>query len=474
MAPRKTRSTTSVTLTNLERLGAARLAALLMELAKHDQAARGRLALALAEEAGIEELAAAVERRVAELGLLPRKRLSDAKRRDLAQEVVFLRDTIVDRVAPALPGLAIDLLRRFVMVGPRVTDIVWEAEERLKALFEKAEDDLAALWATHTVRDLDVVVDWVADRIDSGDGHATDIGRYLPALGQDGLRRLAARLDAVFRALPREAVGRWANALGQHYNARLRANLLRRALHQIADALDDVDAYIAVERVFHSTEIEAAGIAARLLKAGRAQEAWEWLDDPRFEHSTRNATKVRLDVLEALGRRDDAQALRLATFERTLDVPMLRAYLRRLPDFADDEAQRRIVARVAQHRSAGEALRFFVAWPDDDAAAALVDRRLADLKPAPPGLLLDAATRLRERHPAQSVTLIRAAAPTILDSGFAHHYAALARAMVEVRDLPPAAEGETHDGWVDELRMRYPRRDAFWSRYRELDRPGST
>ena len=45
---------------------------------------------------------------------------------------------------------------------------------------------------------------------------------------------------------------------------------------------------------------------------------------------------------------------------------------------------------------------------------------------------------------------------------------------LEARDLPPAPQGETHDGWVDELRLRYPRRDAFWSRYRELDRPAST
>ncbi|MBM3621041.1 MAG: hypothetical protein FJX20_10145 [Alphaproteobacteria bacterium] len=468
MAPRKTRSPTSVTPTNLERLGAARLASLLVELAKHDQAVRARLALALAEEVGVEELAAAVERRVAELGLLPKKRLSDAKRRDLAQEVAILHDTIVDRVAPTLPGMAIDLLRRFVMVGPEVTDLIWEAGERLNALFDKAEDNLAALWATHTARDLDDVVDWVADRIDSGDDHAADIRRYLPALGQDGLRRLAERLDAEFRALPREAVGRWANALGRHYNARLRANLLRRILHQIADALDDVDAYIAVERAFHPTEIEAAGIAARLLKAGRAQEAWEWLDDPRFEHSLRNATKVRLDVLEALGRRDDAQALRLATFERTLDVPMLHAYLRRLPDFEDDQARRRIVEQVAQHRSAGEALRFFVAWPDDDAAAALVDRRLSDLRPAPPGLLLDAVTRLRERHPAQSVALLRAAAPQVLEYGYAASYTGLARAIVESRDLPPPTDGEDHDTWLDKLQLRYHRREAFWSRYYEL------
>ena len=64
MPPRKSRSTTSVTLANLERLGAERLAALLMEQGKRDRAFRERLALAIAAEAGAEELAEQIERRL--------------------------------------------------------------------------------------------------------------------------------------------------------------------------------------------------------------------------------------------------------------------------------------------------------------------------------------------------------------------------------------------------------------------------
>jgi hypothetical protein len=247
--------------------------------------------------------------------------------------------------------------------------------------------------------------------------------------------------------------------------------VLRQILRQIADALGDVDALIAVEREFHPTEVDATAIAARLLAAGRAEDALTWLDDPRFARATRDATTLRLETLEALGRRDDAQALRLASFERSLDVPLLRDYLKRLPDFADAEAEKRILAQVAGHRSAGEALAFLVAWPALGAAATLVDARLHELKPVPPDVLLDAAARLRESHPTQAVALIRAAAPTILDGGFAHHYVSLARAIVDARDLPPPADSETHDGWIDDLRMRHHRRDAFWSRYRAFDRP---
>jgi hypothetical protein len=475
MAPRKSRSTTSVTLANLERLGAARLAALLMEQGKRDRAFRERLALAIAAEAGAEELAAQIERRLITLSHLSRRsRLGEAREREVVGEIQALRDVIVEDVAPTLPGRAIDLLRRFIAMGPTILDLASDSEG-LAAIFDRAEEDLSGLWAKHPARDIAEVVEWVIGRIEQEQERAINIRPYERGLGEDGLRLLADRIGAAFSALPREAVGqRWAHTIGRHYDARVRAMVLRQILRQIADALGDVDALIAVEREFHPTEIDAPAIARRLLAAGRAEDALAWLDNPRFERATRNATPLRLETLEALGRRDDAQALRLQTLERTLDVPLLRDYLKRLPDFTDAEAEKRIVARAAEHRSAGEALAFLTTWPALDAAATLVDTRLAELKPVPPDALLDAATRLRESHPAQAVALIRAAAPTILDSGFAHHYAALARAMIEVRDLPPVSEGETYNSWVDELRLRYPRRDAFWSRYRELDRPSPT
>lgn len=475
MALRKTRSTTSVTLTNLERLGTARLAALLMEQGKRDRAFRERLALAIAAEAGAEELAEQIERRLISLSHLSRRtRLGEARGREVLGEVQALRDVIADDVAPALPGRAIDLLRRFIAMGPTILDLIGDSDA-LAAVFDRAEADLSDLWAGHATRDIAEVVEWVIGRIEQEQERAIDLRPYQRALGEGGLRLLADRIGAAFSALPREAVGqRWAHTIGRHYDSRVRAMVLRQILRQIADALGDVDALIAVESEFHPTEIDAPAIAQRLLAASRAEDALSWLDNPRFERVTRGATGLRLEVLEALGRRDDAQALRLMAFERTLEVPLLRDYLKRLPDFTDAEAEKRIVARVAEHRSAGEALTFLTTWPALDSAAALVDARLSELKPVPPDALLDAAARLRESHPAQAVALIRAAAPIILDSGFAHHYTALARAMVEVRDLPPATEGETYNSWVDELRLRYPRRDAFWSRYRELDRPALT
>ena len=51
--------------------------------------------------------------------------------------------------------------------------------------------------------------------------------------------------------------------------------------------------------------------------------------------------RVHIDVLDALGQSVEAQKARWAIFERSLDAEYLRAHLKRLPDFDDDEAEQR-------------------------------------------------------------------------------------------------------------------------------------
>jgi hypothetical protein len=91
----------------------------------------------------------------------------------------------------------------------------------------------------------------------------------------------------------------------------------------------------------------AADIANRLVAVGRAEEALAALDkvetkgrqDVPFEWQL-----VRVEALEALGRNDEAQAFRWACFEKSLNDEHLRAYIRRLPDFDDIDAEERGLA----------------------------------------------------------------------------------------------------------------------------------
>ena len=66
---------------------------------------------------------------------------------------------------------------------------------------------------------------------------------------------------------------------------------------------------------------------------------------------------ARLAALEALDRKDEAQTFCWSCFERDLSGEHLRAYLNRLPDFEDIEAEERAMAHSAATPT------FLLLWP---------------------------------------------------------------------------------------------------------------
>ncbi len=180
------------------------------------------------------------------------------------------------------------------------------------------------------------------------------------------------------------------------------ARLVRSALTEVADALGDVDGYAAR---FSDTEQAnpaiAANIAERLLVAGRAPEALAVLvkadPDTGQGRSWPDWERVRIDVLEKLGRSSDAQTERWAIFERDLNADYLRAYLKRLPDFDDEEAEFRAIKHVRQYVGFHQALQFLINWPAYDAAADLILERHSELDGDHYWLLTPAADGLDQR-----------------------------------------------------------------------------
>ncbi len=95
----------------------------------------------------------------------------------------------------------------------------------------------------------------------------------------------------------------------------------------------------------------AAQIARRLLAAGRTEGALQTIEAAEHARSgwfDFEWEDARIDVLDALGRSDDAQAVRWSCFERSLSLTHLRAYLKRLPDFDEIEAENRALDYAAK------------------------------------------------------------------------------------------------------------------------------
>jgi hypothetical protein len=73
--------------------------------------------------------------------------------------------------------------------------------------------------------------------------------------------------------------------------------------------------------------------------------------------------EIRLNVMEALGNKDEAQGFRWECFERALNSAHLRTYLKRLPDFDDLEAEERAMFYALRFPNVHQALAFLVSLP---------------------------------------------------------------------------------------------------------------
>ena len=140
MAARKT-----LNQANLEALGAARLAELLLDLAK-DAAVKRRLRLELSAESGAEAIAADLGKRLT--SLRQAKSFIDwQKRAAFVKDLDLQRQLIVEKVAPDRPDLALDLLWRFMGLAGPALDRVDDSNGSVGDVFRQACLDLGAVAA---------------------------------------------------------------------------------------------------------------------------------------------------------------------------------------------------------------------------------------------------------------------------------------------------------------------------------------
>ena len=268
------------------------------------------------------------------------------------------------------------------------------------------------------------------------------------------------------------------------------ARVVRSALQNLADGQSDVDAYIAlVPPEERRMPYQGAEIGRRLLAAGRAAEALAVLEQARPKRSAAKAArdddfylvghaadneweKSYIEALEATGNKDEAQRLRWAAFEERLSADQLRAYLKRLPDFDDVEAEERAMRHALGFRSFAAALGFFTGWPDQARAAQLVLARASEIDGNLYYLLDPAAQLIEGKHPLAATLLRRAMIEDTLDGAKSTRYKHAARHLLECRSLVAGIQDfgtfETHEAFVSRLRAKHSRKTGFWSQVSEV------
>jgi hypothetical protein len=255
------------------------------------------------------------------------------------------------------------------------------------------------------------------------------------------------------------------------FKAHHRESTIRFALRDIADAQGDVDAFIdQYDDETRKVPKIAAAIAHRLLAANRAEEALRMIDAAEHRPSgwpNFDWEDARIDVLEALGRVDDAQAVRWSCFERALSARHLRAYLKRLPDFDDVEAEQRALDYAERYNGVLQSLAFLVSWPALDRASRLVTGRAAELNGDHYEILAPAADALSAKHPLAATLALRTMINFTLTKGRASRYRHAARHLMECESLAATIKEfgvfETHASYAARLKAEHGRKSAFWS-----------
>lgn len=489
---------------NLETLGAQRLAELLIKATARDVEAKRRLRLEVSAAQGSEAAAGEVRRRMAAMARA-RKFVPRSRAATLADDLDQLRVAIDLHVSPREPSLAEGLLWRLMGLAERVFDRCDDSDGLVGDVFRSARADLG-LAATAARPDPVKLAGKVFNALwTNGFGQYDGlIGELAPALGEVGLETLRKRVVA-FRdsraplgvdtsraqseAKGNVVAGPWSGPDGRIPDSEVVAGeqegpeafryVIRQALSDIADAQGDVDAYIAQhdERT-RGIPVFAAEIAQRLLAAGRAEEAERILKGAESRLSEgrygrdREWRETRIDVLDALGRVEEAQADRWSMFERSLEQEYLQAYLERLPRSRRAAVKARALDVAASASDVHRAIRALVQMRAQARAAEVIVRRAEELNGGFYEQLNLVGALLMDDYPLASTLTLRAMIGDTLTRPRPTRYRYAARHLKICAGL--VARIADYGGFVDHetflasLHEEHGRKKKFWRLVEEV------
>lgn len=461
-------------------LGAERLATILHELAESDAAIKRRLRLELASTAGAGQVAGEIRKRLTTIGK-SRSYVDWQKMRTFAQDLAAQRQAIISHVAPKEPVQAFDLLWQFLGLASSVYERCDDSNGVIGSLMSEALEDFARV-AEGAKPDSASL----AEKIFAA-ACANDYGQYdnlitllAEPLGKKGLLRLKEKFESLAADPPKPAEKEKRRVIGWSSRGAIyedevalhrHAHLVQSALTEIADALGDVDGYVSqFSKEEQTNPAIAARIAERLLAKERAHDAMIALT--RAERQRKNGgswpdwDRVKIGALDALDRPEEAQALRWALFETLLDAGYLKTYLKKLPDFDDDEAEERALTHAASFGDFHRGLGFLITWPALDAAAKMILSRSSELDGDHYGVLTAAADAIEAKHPLAATLTLRAMIDFALEKARAKRYAHAARHLQTCTDLAKRIGDfgpyPAHESFVAALKARHGRKTGFW------------
>lgn len=430
---------------NLQTLGVAALAELLIEVSVGNAVIQRRLRLALAAAGGAEEAAQEVRKRLAAIDRSTTF-IDSTKRKALLADLEAQQQAISGPIATADPALALELQVRLLQLSDGVLERCSDSTGAVIGLFQRGVKALADL-ATATGPKLETLAEHTAELL-QGNSYGQLAGlipALAPLLGEAGLRQLEEAL------LERGGVDQFTRL-------------------QLARGRGDLDEYLDLFEPSQLTWPDtAAEVASHLLRGGRAEQALAVLELAAETTRIMQAETwhdTRITVLEALGRSEEAQQHRWQVFSRTLSIPLLRDYLKRLEDFADVEAEERAFALAEEHPLPLLALQFLVAWPALPRAARYVITNWQHWDGDAYEIYEAAAERLSADHPVAASLLLRSMVVFALSMGRSKRYRYAVEHLRQCERLDGRITDwqgiENHASFAGRLREAFGQKWSFW------------
>jgi tetratricopeptide (TPR) repeat protein len=375
----------------------------------------------------------------------------------LAQEIDRIRQAITEYLLPVQPRSAAELLGRLIRLDANVYERSDDSDGVIGDAIGEAVTDCGRAWAAVLERDPKILAAEVFDLFTTDEYGARSevITAFSEALGTSGLNEL--------ERLVRERLD---HGPAGKYGYRQRA--LTIALENIADARGDVDGYIAARRLAGNEDVAVKEIGERLLAAGRLEEALQWLDRPEIpQHKHGDIGPLKVDILDRLGRTEDAQVVRWSMFETSLSAGVLDEYLGRLSEEVVAEARQRAIATARRYPDVHQSLPL-LAELSPDIAADLVHRRLDEIRGEVYWALQPVAERITESHPLAAILLYRQMADAILRRGQSQYYDHAVRDLIAAERLAPNVEDwlghPPQEAYREQVATEHRQKRAFWER----------
>jgi hypothetical protein len=379
MAKPSLASQKKVTPENLAGLGVERLAEILAEVAETRTDLKRRLRMELAAGLGASHLVPEIDKRLSALET-SRGQVTWRQKPAFLRDLDAVRGLIAERLAAQEPDAALERIWRFLATYPKTAARLREREEAFEAIYARGAADLGRLLAAHDPHlAANALVEAAADAPQAW-------SRWMPQVLAATPASTATIALTLAQARAKAAPG-WIIVV-----------------RHLADGAGDVAAYAATYGAAAlDTPPVAVAIARRWLSAGQVDAAGQALRRAAPDFDWESAW---IDYLEASGDSDGAQAVRWASFQRTLDVGRAKAYVGRLDGFDDVEAEAEVFTYARAHGDFQQGLAVLMAWPALAEASRMILERGAEAK-VDPGQAEAWAAKLRARFPAAAHRLLR-------------------------------------------------------------------